>query len=362
MRPVEIRVRDDGGEWSEWVEQTDGTPVYVDGADEAQVRAAFGPSGELHFVNVSGTAGGVGERLLNSARGADQLGLHLGRLDPGRRGDRAEAHVRHPRSLGRRPRRGRLRPAARRPSSARSTPAVIHHTVNANDYDARGGRGHRPRHLPLPRLRQRLERHRLQRPGRPLRHPVRGPGRRAHAVRWSAPRRRASTRRRPRSPRSATTPRRRSAPRRRRSIVRYLAWKLGKARAQPGDEDDRSSPRAAASLSTLPGRHGGHAAADHRPPRPRPDRVPGGRSDGADRDDPPPVQKRIKKYAKAQEEEGKEDKKKGAGRRSARAPRGRRGRSPRALGAPRPSAPRRRPGRRSPRGSGTGRWRWRSPA
>jgi len=68
MRHLEIRVRDSGGEWSEWVEQADGTPVYVGGADEAQVRAPFRPSGELHFVNISGTAGGIGERLLNGAR------------------------------------------------------------------------------------------------------------------------------------------------------------------------------------------------------------------------------------------------------------------------------------------------------
>jgi hypothetical protein len=68
MRALELRVRDEGGEWSEWAGQADGTPVYAGGADEVQVRAAFKPSGELHFVNVSGTAGGTVERLLNSAR------------------------------------------------------------------------------------------------------------------------------------------------------------------------------------------------------------------------------------------------------------------------------------------------------
>ena len=41
MRTVQIRVRDDGGGWSNWVEQEDGTPIYVGGADQAQVRRSL---------------------------------------------------------------------------------------------------------------------------------------------------------------------------------------------------------------------------------------------------------------------------------------------------------------------------------
>src|SRR5918996_4477163 len=65
MRNVEIRAREHGGRWSEWVEQEAGTPIYVDGADEAQVRAHFRPRGRLHFVNVSGTAGRLAGRAVH---------------------------------------------------------------------------------------------------------------------------------------------------------------------------------------------------------------------------------------------------------------------------------------------------------
>src|SRR5687767_826805 len=64
-REVEIRVRSSSGVWSDWVAQEEATPIYVDGADEAQVRAEFRPEGRLHFVNVSGTADSTGERLLD---------------------------------------------------------------------------------------------------------------------------------------------------------------------------------------------------------------------------------------------------------------------------------------------------------
>jgi hypothetical protein len=70
MRTVEIRVRGDGRGWSDWVEQEDGTPIYTGGADIAQVRAPFRPRGRLHFVNVSGTAGSFAQRLVDSARHA----------------------------------------------------------------------------------------------------------------------------------------------------------------------------------------------------------------------------------------------------------------------------------------------------
>jgi len=131
-RHVEIRVREEGGRWTEWVEQTEGTPIYVDGADQAQVRAAFKPRGRFHFVNVSGTAGGVGDRLLNAARGAINSAFISVASIPA-----ADAAASKPNIISRAgwgadgaggcpPR----RPAQYGGVSA----AVVHHTVNANDY------------------------------------------------------------------------------------------------------------------------------------------------------------------------------------------------------------------------------------
>jgi hypothetical protein len=133
MRTVQIRVRDDGGAWSGWVEQDDGTPIYVGGADQAQVRAAFRPRGRLHFVNVSGTAGGFAGNLLNRAREAINTAFISVASTPV-----AQAVAPKPVIVTRAgwgadlpdggcPPRG---PAQYGTVQA----AVIHHTVNANDY------------------------------------------------------------------------------------------------------------------------------------------------------------------------------------------------------------------------------------
>jgi hypothetical protein len=133
MRPVEIRVRDDGGNWGEWVETSDGNPIYVDGAEEVQVRAPFEPQGKLHYVNVSGTAGGIGERLLNSARGAVNSAFISIASTPV-----AEAIAPKPAYVTRSAwgadlaEGGCIPPAP--PEYGEVRAAVIHHTVNANDY------------------------------------------------------------------------------------------------------------------------------------------------------------------------------------------------------------------------------------
>jgi N-acetylmuramoyl-L-alanine amidase len=133
MRAVQIRVRDDGGNWSDWVEQDDGTPIYVGGADQAQVRAPFRPRGRLHFVNVSGTSGGFAGRLLTSARRAINSAFITIASTPV-----AEALAPKPRIVSRagwgadNPNGGCPPRAA--PEYGTVQAAVIHHTVNANDY------------------------------------------------------------------------------------------------------------------------------------------------------------------------------------------------------------------------------------
>jgi hypothetical protein len=133
MRTVEIRVRDHGGPWSEWVEQEDGTPIYVGGADQAQVRAPFRPRGRLHFVNVSGTAGGLASRLLNTARRAINTAFISVASTPV-----AQALAPKPVIVSRAgwgadlP--GTGCPPRGAPQYGTVQAAVIHHTVNANDY------------------------------------------------------------------------------------------------------------------------------------------------------------------------------------------------------------------------------------
>jgi hypothetical protein len=135
MRPLELRARDSGGEWSEWVEAANGDPVYFGGADEVQLRTrGWRPGGTLHYVNVSGTTS-TGESLLTGARRAINSAFITasGVLDAS-----AEAQPPRPSIVTRRtwganmPRGGC--PPRERPSYGAVKAGVIHHTVTANDY------------------------------------------------------------------------------------------------------------------------------------------------------------------------------------------------------------------------------------
>jgi hypothetical protein len=132
VRTVQIRVRD-GGRWSNWVDQEDGTPIYVGGADVAQVRAHFRPHGRLHFVNVSGTAGSFADRLVNSARHAINAAFISVASTPV-----AQALAPKPELVSRAGWGADLAdggcPPRGPPQYGTVQTAVIHHTVNANDY------------------------------------------------------------------------------------------------------------------------------------------------------------------------------------------------------------------------------------
>jgi N-acetylmuramoyl-L-alanine amidase len=133
LRNVQIRARDDEGRWSEWVEQEDGTPIYVGGADQAQVRAAFKPRGRVHFVNVSGTAGGFADRLLVSARRAVNTAFISFASTPVARALAPKPTIVSRAGWGADLPTGGC-PPRRPPEYGTVQAAVIHHTVNANTY------------------------------------------------------------------------------------------------------------------------------------------------------------------------------------------------------------------------------------
>jgi hypothetical protein len=135
MRPLEIRGRDSGGDWTDWVESEDGNPVYFGGADELQVRArGWRPSGTLHYVNVSGTTS-TASGILTGVREAINSAFisTSGFLQPA-----AEATPPRP-AIVTRPQWGAELeqggcPPRTRASYGRVKAGVIHHTVTANDY------------------------------------------------------------------------------------------------------------------------------------------------------------------------------------------------------------------------------------
>jgi hypothetical protein len=133
MRAVEIRARDHDGRWSDWVEQEDGTPIYVGGADEAQVRASFRPRGQLHFVNVSGTSGGAAEGLLTSARRAINTAFISVASTPVAQAIAPKPPVVSRAAWGADLPTGGCPPRGA-PEYGTVQAAVIHHTVNANTY------------------------------------------------------------------------------------------------------------------------------------------------------------------------------------------------------------------------------------
>jgi N-acetylmuramoyl-L-alanine amidase len=136
LRALELRARDAGGEWTDWIQTEDGNPIYFGGADEVQLRTrGWRPSGRLHYVNVSGTTSEAGG-LLTGARKAINSGFIsiTGLLSPAS----AEAVPARPTIISRTawgaddPKGGC--PPRTRASFGTVKAATVHHTVSANDY------------------------------------------------------------------------------------------------------------------------------------------------------------------------------------------------------------------------------------
>ena len=135
-RPLEIRVRLAGEEWSDWIEVANGDPLYaVGGADEAQLRSrGWRPEGTLHYVNVSGTTS-AGESALTSVREAVNSAVIsvAGVVSPD-----AQAGVRKPSFISRKAwgadrDNGGCKPRTS-PAYGKVKAGVVHHTVTSNSY------------------------------------------------------------------------------------------------------------------------------------------------------------------------------------------------------------------------------------
>jgi hypothetical protein len=136
VRPVEIRARERGGEWSPWVETTDGEPIWTGGTEELQIRGReTRPHGEIGYVNVTGDATAE-DRAMNGIRGAVNSAflsvasvLAPGTAEAGPPGPPFEVVNRAEWDPN-----DSCKP--RTPVNGEVKSAVIHHTVNANTYTA----------------------------------------------------------------------------------------------------------------------------------------------------------------------------------------------------------------------------------
>ncbi len=134
---LEFRTRTDGEAWTDWVEASNGDPVWAGGADEVQVRSRDVPiEGKLHYVNVSGSETSA-SRLLNGLRSAVNSAVIAVAANPLTAGT-AEAKSPRPKFVSRKQwganrKRGGCKPRDR-PSIGKVKGGAIHHTDGTNSY------------------------------------------------------------------------------------------------------------------------------------------------------------------------------------------------------------------------------------
>jgi hypothetical protein len=135
MRPMELRAREPGGEWTGWVETGNGDPVYFGGAEELQLRTrGWRPSGTLHYVNVSGTTSEVGGLLSGVRRAINSAFISASAtLAPAAEALPVRPPVVTRGAWGATRAAGGCKPRTR-PSFGQVKAGVVHHTVTANNY------------------------------------------------------------------------------------------------------------------------------------------------------------------------------------------------------------------------------------
>jgi hypothetical protein len=135
LRPLELRARDEDGEWSPWVEIANGDPAYFGGADELQLRTrGWRPAGTLHYVNVSGTTSELGGLLTGAREAINSAFISVtDAVAPAAEALPVRPPVATRGSWGATRTEGGCRPRAR-PVFGKVKAAVVHHTVTANDY------------------------------------------------------------------------------------------------------------------------------------------------------------------------------------------------------------------------------------
>ncbi len=138
-RPFELRGREGGGEWTDWVETASADPVWFGGADELQLRTrGWKPTGELHYVNVSGDATDAGGLLTAARETVNSAVLSAHSLIGA---EIASGAPEQPAMVGRgawgaNRRRGGCPPRTNRPTLGAAKAVAVHHTVSATDYSA----------------------------------------------------------------------------------------------------------------------------------------------------------------------------------------------------------------------------------
>ena len=134
-RELELRARESGGEWSEWLETANGDPVIFDGAVELQLRTrGWRPSGTLHYVNVSGTSSASETLLTRFRQAVNSAFVSVSSIvDAKATAIPTQPQIVSRAAWGANREVGGCRPRSS-PAYGRVKSAVVHHTVSASDY------------------------------------------------------------------------------------------------------------------------------------------------------------------------------------------------------------------------------------